>query len=283
VHPTKHATVRPAAVAGSFYPAEPGKLRAQIVHLLDDANRKLDEQKSTPRAWILPHAGYVYSGPVAASGYARIAALRGTIERVVVVGPAHRVFVRGIAASSASAWATPLGDLPVDRASVDRALELPGVVTHDAAHASEHSVEVHLPFLREVLGEVPIAPFVVGAASPEEVARLLEAIHRNDKTLLVISSDLSHYLAYPVARNLDAETAQAVERLDPDAIGEDQACGRRGIQGLLLLAKKRGLVPSTIDLRSSGDTAGPRDEVVGYGTFAFALPPAGVPRSGTPH
>jgi AmmeMemoRadiSam system protein B len=270
VHPTKHATVRPAAVAGSFYPADPGELRAQIVHLLDGAKGRLDEQKSTPRAWILPHAGYVYSGPVAASGYARIAALRGAIERVVVIGPAHRVFVRGIAASSASAWATPLGALPVDRIAVDRALELPGVVTHDGAHVPEHSVEVHLPFVREVLGEVPIVPFVVGAASPEEVARLIEALHRDEETLLVISSDLSHYLAYPVARELDAETARAVEGLDPGAIGEDQACGRRGIQGLLLLAKQRRLAASTIDLRSSGDTAGPRDEVVGYGTFAFA-------------
>ena len=225
---------------------------------------------AAPKALIAPHAGYVYSGPTAGVAYARIAPARERIERVVLLGPAHRVPVAGLAAPDASAFATPLGEVPLDGAALERLLELPQVDVLDAAHAFEHSLEVHLPFLQTVLGSFSLVPLVVGDARPEEVAQVLESLWNGPETLIVVSSDLSHYQDYATAQRMDAATARAIETLQPEDIRYEDACGRVPIQGLLLAARRRGLRARTLDVRNSGDTAGPRDAVVGYGAWAFA-------------
>jgi AmmeMemoRadiSam system protein B len=260
--------VRPPAVAGTFYPAEPGVLGRMVAEQL--AKASVAEDESVPRALIAPHAGYVYSGPVAASGYARLAPLRSTIRRVVLLGPSHRVPLRGIAAPAADAFETPLGRVPVDRKTVERLATLPQVAVRDDAHRLEHSLEVHLPFLQSVLGDFSLVPLVVGDAPPEDVAEVIELLWDDPCTFVVVSSDLSHYQPYEVARRLDAATSQAIEDLRPEAIGPDEACGCYPVRGLLLAARRRGLVCRTVDLRSSGDTAGPRDQVVGYGSYVVS-------------
>lgn len=248
-----------------FYPADAVELGETVRALLARA----EARGPVPKAIIAPHAGYVYSGPIAASAYARLRAARGTITRVVLIGPAHRVPVRGLAVSTADAFATPLGELKVDREMVAKLTELPQVTTLDEAHAGEHSLEVHLPFLQEVLGEVSIVPLAAGQATAEEVAEVLELVWGGAETLIVISSDLSHYYDYETARRMDAATTQAIERLRPQDIGFEQACGRVPIIGLLTLARRHGLQCTAIDLRNSGDTAGPKDRVVGYGAYVF--------------
>jgi AmmeMemoRadiSam system protein B len=256
-------------VAGLFYPADPRDLEAEIRRHLAAARGALGAGTGpAPRCLVVPHAGIVYSGPVAASAYARLEPLRDVLRRVVLLGPAHRVPVRGLGASSAVAFATPLGDVPVDREAVQRALGLPQVELADAAHAPEHSLEVQLPFLQVVLGRFSLVPFVVGDAAPEEVAEVIELLWDGPETLLLVSSDLSHYLGYEAARRMDAETTRAIEELRPRDIGYEQACGRIPLQGLLVVARRRGLRARTLDLRSSGDTAGSRDAVVGYGAYA---------------
>ncbi len=267
--------VRQPAVAGSFYPAEPRQLRAQVrAYLAEAGDGGAGEGGPVPKAIIAPHAGYVYSAPVAARAYARLRPARGRVRRVVLMGPSHRVPFRGLAVTDAHAYATPLGDIAIDHAAVKKLLALPQVAVLDAAHASEHSLEVHLPFLQEVLGGFALVPVVAGSAAPEAVAAALEAVWGGHETLIVISSDLSHYLDYDSARLVDARTCQAIEGLDPTGIGDDQACGRVPVSGLLSLAKRKGLRVETLDLRNSGDTAGPRDGVVGYGAWAFTETPA---------
>ncbi|HTF34021.1 MAG TPA: AmmeMemoRadiSam system protein B [Myxococcota bacterium] len=261
-------SVRPAAVAGLFYPDEPQELRSMIATCLHGAVVQTT-QPLVPKALIVPHAGYVYSGPVAASAYARLAPLRERVRRVVLLGPAHRVGFHGIAASSADTFETPLGRVEIDRAAVSHALTLPRVRVFDRAHTDEHSLEVQLPFLQTVLGEFRLIPLLVGDATPDEVADVIEALWNGDETLLLVSSDLSHYLSYEMARRIDRETTGAIERLAPEEIGYDQACGRLPVQGLLLAARRHGLHVTTLDLRNSGDTAGPRDSVVGYGAYAL--------------
>jgi MEMO1 family protein len=261
---------RPPAVAGSFYPAEPERLRAAVAGYLGEVAAHAGRTAAPPKALIAPHAGYVYSGPVAASAYALLAAQRERIERVVLLGPSHRVPLRGLAAPSVDAFQTPLGEVPLDRAALERALALPQVQVLDAAHAWEHSLEVQLPFLQCVLGGFQLVPLVVGEASPGEVAEVLELLWGGDETLVVVSSDLSHYYDYETARRLDAATSRAIEELRPEGLDEESACGRMPARGLLLAAKRHGLRARTLDLRSSGETAGPRDQVVGYGAYAFA-------------
>jgi AmmeMemoRadiSam system protein B/AmmeMemoRadiSam system protein A len=273
--------VRPPAVAGAFYPGDGAALRAVVAALLTGAEkadasaadpvgaRAEAPESGLPKALIAPHAGYVYSGPVAATAYARLAAARDAIRRVVLIGPAHRVPVRGLAVSSASAFATPLGQVPVDRAAVESLLSLPFVSVLDAAHAVEHSLEVHLPFLQQQLASFSIVPVVAGEASAEQVAQALELLWGGPETLVVVSSDLSHYEDYETARRMDAATSRAIEELRPEAIGFEDACGRVPVSGLLTLARRRGLVCRTVDLRNSGDTAGPKDRVVGYGAYLF--------------
>lgn len=262
------ASIRRSAVAGTFYPGSPSELAAAVQRYLAEAVPPAHE--APPKAIIVPHAGYVYSGPVAATGYAWIAARRDAIERVVLIGPAHRVPVRGLAIPESDAFETPLGRVPLDRHSLQQLLQLDAVEASDAAHAGEHSLEVQLPFLQQLLGEFELVPLVVGDASPAEVAEALECVWGGPETLIVVSSDLSHYYDYATAQRMDAETSRAIESLDPAGIGYEQACGRIPVQGLLLVARRRGLRARSVDVRSSGDTAGSRDSVVGYGSYVLA-------------
>lgn len=259
-------TVRAPAVAGLFYPADARELRVQVRALLAAAEPATGPE---PKAVIAPHAGYVYSGPVAASLYARLAPARDRIRRVVLLGPAHRVAFDGLALSSAAAFTTPLGDVPLDTAACARLLDLPQVRILDEAHRAEHSLEVQLPFLQEVLTEFTLVPLVVGDATPAEVSEVIDTLWGGPETLIVISSDLSHYHDYATARRLDAATSRAIEALRPQDIRYEDACGRNPVNGLLLSARSHGLRAHTLDLRNSGDTAGPRDRVVGYGAYAF--------------
>jgi AmmeMemoRadiSam system protein B len=256
---------RPPAVAGTFYPADPGVLAAEVDALLAAAADP--GAAGVPKALIVPHAGYVYSGPVAASGYVRIRSARGRIRRVVLLGPVHRVPVRGLALPGVEAFQTPLGAVRVDRAACERLRGLPQVVESPAAHRLEHSLEVHLPFLQRLLGDFELVPLAVGDASAEEVAEVLDALWGADETLIVISSDLSHYLPYDRARAQDARTAQMIVGLHSD-ISHEQACGGTPVNGLTLAAQRRGLGIELVDLRNSGDTAGDRERVVGYASFA---------------
>ncbi|MDZ7663282.1 AmmeMemoRadiSam system protein B [Thiohalophilus sp.] len=258
--------IRQPAVAGMFYPAEPARLRSMLEEYLQQARTKLDTEQPVPRAIIAPHAGYVYSGPVAASAYARIQPAHARFKRVLLLGPSHRVAVRGLATSSASHFLTPFGQIPLDRAAIERLETLPQVTCADQAHAMEHSLEVQLPFLQIVLDEFVLVPLVVGDADPHEVDEVIEQFW-DDQTLIVISSDLSHYHDYATAQRLDSATSKAIESLQPDAIGYGDACGRNPVNGLLQFAREHGLHATMVDLRNSGDTAGPRDQVVGYGAY----------------
>jgi len=259
--------VRPPAVAGTFYPADPAELRLTIRRQLERV--QIPEGETAPKALVAPHAGYVYSGPVAASAYARLAPARGRVRRVALLGPSHHVALAGLAVPGTDAFETPLGLVPVDGDAVARLAELPQVSVRDDAHRQEHSLEVHLPFLQEVLGEFALVPLVVGEAPPEAVAEVIEALWDGAETVVVVSSDLSHYYDHATARRMDARTSRAIEALRPEAIGPEDACGRTPVRGLLLAARHRGLHGRTVDLRSSGDTAGPRDRVVGYGSYVF--------------
>ena len=262
------STVRPAAVAGMFYDADPATLRRDVEGFL--ANAASVEAASPPKAIIAPHAGYVYSGPVAGSAYATVRALRGRIKRVVLLGPAHRVYVDGVAASSAAAFATPLGNVPLDRALIRELVgELGFLHYSDEAHAMEHSLEVQLPFLQDVLGDFTLLPFAVGAATPAQVDALLGRLWGGDETLIVISSDLSHYRSYEAAREIDRFTSEQIRSLAAAPLTGEHACGYMPISGLLEAAVKRNLRCEVLDMRNSGDTAGPRDRVVGYGAYAF--------------
>ena len=258
-------SVRNPAVAGLFYPDNPRELHALVSGYL----AAVPTSGVVPKAIIAPHAGYIYSGPIAASAYARIKPARGRITRVVLLGPAHRVGFHGLALSSADCFQTPLGRVTVDQEAVKKITHLPQVHVMDAAHAQEHSLEVHLPFLQEALGEFSLVPLVVGDAGPEDVGEVLDLLWGGPETLIVISSDLSHYHDYKTAQRLDRATSQAIEQLRPDDIDYDHACGRNPVNGLLHVARRLGLKAKTIDLRNSGDTAGSHDRVVGYGAYIF--------------
>lgn len=261
--------VRPAAVAGSFYPAHPAVLRSTLEEELALATDRVPAGP-VPKAVIVPHAGYVYSAPIAASAYARVAPGRGRISRVVLLGPAHRVAVRGIAAPSTDAFSTPLGLVAVDGAGRD-ALVAAGLVTvRDDVHAAEHSLEVQLPFLQVALGDVAVLPLAVGDAGPALVAQVLDAVWGGEETLVVVSSDLSHYLDHASATEVDRRTAAAIVARAPDRLGRYDACGVRPVQGLLTAAAQHGLDVDLLDLRTSADTAGSPDRVVGYGAFVLA-------------
>jgi len=260
-------TVRPPAVAGMFYPAAAPELARDVGVLLADAESAA-RGKPVPKAIIAPHAGYIYSGPIAATVYARLAPVRGKVTRVVLLGPVHRVPVRGLALPGAAVLATPLGNIDIDAAAVATLSALPQVTVSPAAHALEHSLEVHLPFLQTVLERFSVVPLAVGDATADEVAQVLDAVWGGAETLIVVSSDLSHYLSYNEAQAIDRATAQAILDLRTD-ISHEQACGGTPVNGLVLTARRRGLTPQLLDLRNSGDTAGDRKRVVGYGAFAF--------------
>lgn len=263
------ADTRAAAVAGQFYPGDAGVLAREVQTLLAAAVRP-EPHAGPPKALIVPHAGYIYSGPVAASAYARLRPLRDIIRRVVLLGPVHRVAVRGLALPGAQAFETPLGRIPVDHAAVSRLFDLPmhQITTNAAAHALEHSLEVQLPFLQQVLGDFKIVPLAVGDATPDEAAEVIEALWGGAETLIVVSSDLSHYLPYQAAQHIDKQTCEEIVRLQTLA-SHEQACGATPVNGLLLVARRHHLRPQLLDLRNSGDTAGDREHVVGYAAFAF--------------
>lgn len=263
------SSIRPPAVAGMFYPADGRELQTMVADFLREAATRVPTKTSPPKAIIVPHAGFIYSGPVAASAYARLLPAHGRIRRVVLLGPSHRVPLRGLATSSADYFDTPLGRIPLDHSAIAKVNQLPQVHMLDQAHALEHSLEVQLPFLQTVLGEFELVPLVVGDASPEEVTEVLETLWGGAETLIVISSDLSHYHDYDTARHLDNATSRAIEALQPEKIHGENACGARAVDGLLNYARKHKLSVETVDLRNSGDTAGPRDQVVGYGAYVF--------------
>ncbi|HMK14365.1 MAG TPA: AmmeMemoRadiSam system protein B [Burkholderiales bacterium] len=257
--------VRPAAVSGSFYPRQHEALAQEVAALLSAAKQR---KSVAPKALIAPHAGYVYSGPIAANAYARLIPARERIKRVVLLGPAHYVAVRGLALPDVRSFATPLGMVPLDDAGVETLSRLPQVSQSNAAHASEHSLEVHLPFLQTVLEKFTLVPLAVGDAAPEEIADVLDLLWGGKETLIVVSSDLSHYLPYETARRVDQATAQEILDLR-ESISHQQACGASPVNGLLLAAQRHHLKPELLDLRNSGDTAGDHNRVVGYAAFAF--------------
>ena len=258
--------IRPAAVAGLFYPADAAQLHRDIQSMLTMA----EVTESAPKALIVPHAGYIFSGPIAASAFAQLKNIRNSVKRVILLGPCHRVPLRGLATSSAEFFETPLGPIKIDHEAITRITSLPQVEEYDLTHQQEHSLEVQLPFLQEVLDVFSLVPLVVGDTNAEEVSEVRERLWGDDETLIVISSDLSHYHDYNTARAMDNETCHAIEEMNPAAIHYDQACGRNPVTGLLLAAKKHGLHATTLDLRNSGDTAGDKSSVVGYGAWAFS-------------
>jgi MEMO1 family protein len=256
------STVRPAAVAGAFYPGSKTELLAMIDALIAAVSPSAQTRR-TPKALIVPHAGYIYSGPIAASGFARIA--DAPITRVVLIGPAHRVFVEGLVSPGTTHLRTPLGDIEVD---VEALRSVPDVAAHPGAHAREHSLEVELPFVQRLLPHAKVVPIAASHASSEHVGRVLDALWGGPETLIVISSDLSHFHPYADAQAIDARTAAKIVALDTTLTGYE-ACGCTGINGLAWVARRRKLRVEQIDVRNSGDTAGKRDEVVGYGAFAL--------------
>jgi len=256
---------RQPAVAGTFYPASPQKLHHMLVQYLNDAK----SDGKVPKAIIVPHAGYIYSGPVAATAYARLKNAHSRITRVVIIGPSHRVAFLGLAISRAESFVTPLGNIPVDHEALQTIEHLPFVEYIEQAHTYEHSLEVHLPFLQETLDNFKIIPIVAGDASPEQVSQVIEALWGGDETLIVISSDLSHYHDYLTAQQLDISTSKMIERLQYEQLSSASACGKVPVSGLLKLARKKSLSVKTIDLRNSGDTAGDKNRVVGYGAYVI--------------
>lgn len=265
-------TIRPTAVAGAFYSGNPYTLSADVNRLLKEAYAHADANPHTfsevPKALIVPHAGYIYSGPVAATAYAQLRLVREIVKRVVLLGPSHRVYLNGLALAGAEAFATPLGNIPIDQKAVAELKKMPQVKELPAAHELEHSLEVQLPFLQHVFQEFSLVPLVVGNTTPAEVAEVLEKLWGGEETLILISSDLSHFHAYKTACDIDHATAQSI--LDfKESITPEEACGCMPINGLLHLAKKLGLQPRLLDLRNSGDTAGDKHRVVGYGSFGF--------------
>lgn len=256
-------TSREPAVAGSFYAADAEQLRHDVEQLLRQAG---PASGVIPKVLIVPHAGYMYSGPVAASAYRMLESVRETICRVALLGPAHRVYLDGLAIPSSDRFVTPLGSIAIDRAAMSQIAVLPGVCVSDIAHAQEHSLEVQLPFLQLTLDEFTLAPIVVGRCDGDRVARVIDSLWGGPETLIVISSDLSHYLPYEDARRVDRATDERIRRKSSTLTGEE-ACGAYAVNGLMRARHCLGLDVDNVDLRNSGDTAGDKSRVVGYGAY----------------
>lgn len=262
-------TVRPAAVADAFYPGQASVLRHDVTALLGQARAGANVGGPPPKALIVPHAGYVYSGATAALAYARLAPARASIRRVILLGPVHRVPVRGLALPGVAAFDTPLGRIDIDQSAVAAIAHMPQVVISRAAHAQEHSLEVQLPFLQSVLDDFKLVPLAVGDATPAQVAQVLDALWGGPETLIVVSSDLSHFLSYKTAQTVDQGTVQSMMQLS-SSITHHQACGAGPVNGLLQAARQHHLQPELLGLCNSGDTAGDKHRVVGYAALAFA-------------
>jgi AmmeMemoRadiSam system protein B len=272
------AKVRPPAVAGLFYPSDASQLRDVVSEFLVQARAQTPARAigaAAPKALIVPHAGYIYSGAIAAAAYSQVAQRRRQIRRVVLIGPSHRVYLRGMAVPSVEVFQTPLGMVTVDRELKARLLTEQLAIESDAPHDSEHSLEVQLPFLQMLFEDFTLLPLSIGSATPPAVAAALAETWGGEETLVLVSSDLSHYLTYDAARELDAATTAAIMRNDTTLTGE-QACGCVGINGLSFLARQRNLSSAEITRCNSGDTAGDRNRVVGYGAFAFHEPGSGT-------
>jgi AmmeMemoRadiSam system protein B/AmmeMemoRadiSam system protein A len=262
--------IRPAAVAGTFYPADAATLRAQVQACMDEAREHGADKGAAPKLLIVPHAGYIYSGPIAGRAYARLAPWAERVRRVVLAGPTHRVAVRGVAVPTVDSFETPLGRIAIDAQAREAVAGLPQVVLDDRVHAHEHSLEVQLPFLQAVLGGgFTLLPLAVGEADAQEVAEVIERLWGGDETLIVISSDLSHYMGYDEARALDRATVGRIVDMATD-IDPHEACGAHALNGALVAARRHRLEPELLDLRNSGDTAGDRRRVVGYAALALA-------------
>lgn len=257
--------IREGAVAGFFYPDAKSELSQQVASFLNQA-KTLD---IFPKAMIVPHAGYAYSGPIAGTAYATLQQHRQQITTVILLGPSHRVSFHGLAAPTQDTFRTPLGPVAIDQTKLKSLTRFKQFLFLDEAHDQEHSLEVHLPFLQKVLDNFSLLPLAIGEAKAAEVSEILGALYEDEHTLIVVSSDLSHYLSYEKGAALDRRTANAIEKLDAHHIEPHQACGHLGIHGLLSFAQQKGFSVKTLDLRNSGDTAGSKDRVVGYGAFVF--------------
>jgi AmmeMemoRadiSam system protein B len=260
--------LRPPAVAGTFYPADPARLREVVDGMLAEVASP-NAETAAPRAVIAPHAGYVYSGPVAAHAYARLAKRRDRLRRVLLIGPAHRKAIAGMALPAVTGLATPLGTVPIDRDAATRLADELDVTFDDGAHALEHSLEVQLPFLQRTLASFAVVPLVVGRCASAAIARVMAPFLEAEDAAVVVSSDLSHYLPYDRARAVDRATIARIVDLGAEPLHHDEACGATPVNGLRVAVRAAGLTAELLDLRSSGDTAGPRDEVVGYAALAF--------------
>ena len=261
------SSIKRPTVAGLFYPDDPEELHQQVTAFLKDGQAGRIKK---PKALIAPHAGYIYSGATAGHAYAQLKSVADKIEHVVILAPSHHVAFSGIGYSSAESFQTPLGHLKVNHNAISLISPLPQVKLIDEAFEKEHSLEVQLPFIQIALGDIQITPLLVSDALASEVAEVLEQLWGGDETLIVISSDLSHYLDYENAQKLDQEATRAIEQLEPKALAYHHACGRTPVSGLLIAARHHHLNATTLDLRNSGDTAGSHDQVVGYGAYAFA-------------
>ena len=257
--------VRRPAVAGDFYPSGAQELKRAVEALLSQAKKR---ELSGLCGVVAPHAGYVYSGPIAGKAFSLLAHSNDGPNRILLIGPPHYVPLRGIVAPSCSAFATPLGDVAVDVGAVESLRDAGLVTLDDTPHAPEHALEVELPFLQRVLEDFTIVPLLVGAASPEQVARVIETV-LGKRTLLVVSTDLSHYLDYATAERRDLATAGTIERLDYTTLGPNDACGFSALNGALCAASRCSWTVTRLDLRNSGDTSGEKRRVVGYGAWAF--------------
>ncbi len=259
--------IRDMAVAGTFYPADKNQLKLMLKGYLNDA----PQSNKVPKAIIVPHAGYIYSGSIAATAYARLRSTEQAIKKVLLIGPSHRVGFRGVALSTADKFSTPLGNIAIDTEAVRQLAELPFVQYLDQAHELEHSLEVQLPFLQTVLGKISLIPLVAGDSTPDQVCQIIEKFWEQDDVLIVISSDLSHFHDYQTAKKMDKKTSEIIEQLQYEELDGESACGRVPVKGLMALARKNKLAIKNIDLRNSGDTAGfaDLDRVVGYGAYVI--------------
>jgi AmmeMemoRadiSam system protein B len=263
---SKATRTRPPAVAGLFYPRDPVRLQTEVTELLSEVS---PPSNVIPKALVAPHAGYVYSGRVAGAAFAKLRANAQTITRVVLIGPAHYVHLSGIAAPRVDAFETPIGRVLVDTETCSQIGGFEFVSQTDAPHEPEHALEVELPFLQSVLPSFQLMPLVVGDAAPQQVAQLLRQLWDGPETLIVVSSDLSHYHSYASARRLDLSTAEAIEQGEWTSLSSSRACGWVAVAGLLIETRRRGLGAYRLALCNSGDTAGSRDRVVGYGAWIF--------------
>jgi len=261
--------IKNCSVDGLFYPRDPQQLETDILGYLQSALTAPDETR-TPKAIVVPHAGYVYSGEIAAAAYAAISDRRAAITRVVILAPSHRIPFQGVAYSEADYFRTPLGDIPVDTDSTENLIRLDSTIKLEVAFDGEHSLEVQLPFLQVVLDKFSIVPLVVGSIPPQVLSTTIETLWGGDETLLVVSSDLSHFHDYQTARQQDARTSKAIIELAYEKLSHDDACGYTPLAGVLNLARRKKMTATAVDTRNSGDTAGDKARVVGYGAYLLS-------------